>query len=105
MTTFLSQMAQTPLKSLTIKESFFVKSRILETKNGRMVSMALDAVHDSLICGSDKNSVIVVKSDSRIISTFRMGRSLSAIALCKGCYNLVACFREKKFIQILSHRE
>ena len=70
-----------------------------------MVSMALDAVHDSLVCGSDKNSVIVIKSDGRVISTFPMGGSLNAIALCKGCDNLVACFHEKKFIQILSHRE
>lgn len=77
----------------------------LGDNNGRLVSMALDAVHDSLVCGSDKNSVIVVKSDGRVISTFPMGGSLNAIALCKGCDNLVACFHEKKFIQILSHRE
>ena len=77
----------------------------LGDNNGHLVSMVLDAVHDSLVCGSDKNSVIVVKSDGRVISTFPMGGSLNAIALCKGCDNLVACFHEKKFIQILSHRE
>ena len=77
----------------------------LGDNNAGLVSIALDAIHDSLVCGSDKNSILVVKPDGRVISTFPMGGSLNAIALCKGCDSLVACFHEKKFIQILSHRE
>ena len=71
----------------------------------KLVSVALDAVHDSLVCGSNKNTILVVKSDGRVVSTFPMGGNLNAIALCRGCDSLVACFHEKKFIQILSHRE
>lgn len=77
----------------------------LGDKSTKLVSLELDAVHDSLVCGSDKNTIFVMKPDGRVISTFPMGGDLNAIALCKGCDSLVACFCEKKFIQILSHRE
>ena len=93
------------LKQFDHKGNFLREMANLGDSSTKLVSLALDAVHDSLVCGSNKNTILVVKPDGRVVSTFPMGGSLNAIALCKGCDSLVACFQGKKFIQILSHRE
>lgn len=93
------------LKVFDNKGKFLREMTNLGDESTKLVTVVADAVHDNLVCGSNKNTILVVKPDGRVISTFPLGGNLNAIALSKGCDSLVACFHEKKFFQILSHRE
>ncbi|KAJ7391603.1 hypothetical protein OS493_017300 [Desmophyllum pertusum] len=84
---------------------FLHETKKLGGNSTKLLSLAVDSVHDSLVCGSDKNTILVVKTDGNVITTLPMGGNLNAVAMSKGCDSLVACFHEKKFIQILSHKE
>lgn len=84
---------------------FLHETKKLGVNSTKLLSLAVDSVHDSLVCGSDKNTILVVKTDGSVITTLPMGGNLNAVAMSKGCDSLVACFHEKKFIQILSHKE
>lgn len=74
------------------------------TNPSKLLSLAVDGVHDNLVCVSNHNTILVVKTDGSIVSRIPMGGRLNSIAMSKGCNSLVASFQEKKFIQILSHK-
>ena len=93
------------IKIFDNKGKFLQETKSLGGKTIKLLSMAVDSQHENLVCASDKNTVLVVKTDGSVVTTFPMGGSLNAIALSKGCKSLVACFHEKKFFQILSHKE
>ena len=101
---FVSDNTNT-IKIFDNKGKFLQETKSLGCKSTKLLSLAVDSVHDSIVCSSDKNAILVVKTDGRVVTTIPMGGSLNAIALSKECNSLVACFREKKFVQILSHKE
>ncbi|KAL9984615.1 hypothetical protein ACROYT_G006928, partial [Oculina patagonica] len=93
------------IKIFDNKGKFLQETTYLGGKSTKLLSLAVDSVRDSLVCSSDKNTILVVKTDGRVVTTIPMGGHLNAVAMSKGCNSLVACFHEKKFIQILSHKE
>lgn len=93
------------IKIFDNKGKFLQETKNLGGKSIKLLSLAVDSLHDNLVCSSDKNTILVVKTDGSVVTTFPMGGRLNAIAMSKGCDSLVACFHEKKFFQILSHKE
>ena len=93
------------IKIFDNKGKFLQETKTLGGKSIKLLSLAVDSLHENLVCVSDKNTVLVIKTDGSLVTTFPMGGRLNAIAVSKGCNSLVACFHEKKFFQILSHKE
>jgi len=92
------------IKIFDHKGKFLQETKSVGGKTIKLLSMAVDSLHENLVCTSD-STILVVKTDGSVVTTFPMGGRLNAIAVSKGCKSLVACFHEKKFFQILSHRE
>ena len=92
------------IKIFDNKGKFLQETKSLGGKTIKLLSLAVDSLHENLVCASD-NTILVVKSDGNVVTSFPMGGHLNAIAVSKGCNSLVACFHEKKFFQILSHKE
>jgi len=93
------------IKIFDNKGKFLQETKHLGGTSTKLLSLEVDSLHENLVCVSDKNTILVVKTDGSVITTFPMGGRLNAIAISKGCNSLVACFHEKKFFQILSHKE
>lgn len=93
------------IKIFDNKGKFLQETKSLGGKTIKLLSLAVDSLHENLVCASDNNTILVVKTDGSVVTTFPMGGRLNAIAVSKGCNSLVACFHEKKFFQILSHKE
>lgn len=93
------------IKIFDNKGKFLQETKNLGGKSTKVLSLAVDSMHGTLVCSSDKNTILVVKTDGHLVATIPMGGHLNAVAMSKGCNSLVACFHEKKFIQILSHTE
>lgn len=92
------------IKIFDNKGKFLQETKSLGGKTIKLLSLVVDSLRENLVCASE-NTILVIKTDGNVVTSFPMGGHLNAIAVSKGCNSLVACFHEKKFFQILSHKE